>query len=169
MFPEKLLQNLLRQASALLDACKIQGVMLATAESCTGGLITALLTEIPGSSAVVDRGFVTYSNEAKVKMLGVPATLIRRHGAVSQEVAKAMALGALKNSDADISISVTGIAGPGGGTPEKPVGLVYMAVAQGDKCVLLVECNFKGNRSQIRRRAVDQAIYILMEHLSHSS
>lgn len=107
-----------------------RGWMLATAESCTGGLIAAALTATPGSSAVVERGFVTYSNAAKVEMLGVPAELIERRGAVSMEVALAMVEGALKHSPAEIAIATTGIAGPGGGSAEKPVGLVHIAVGR---------------------------------------
>lgn len=114
-------------ASALLDRLRALKFTLCTAESCTGGLIAGLLTEVPGSSDVVDRGLVTYSNGAKCDLLGVPAPLIGRYGAVSAEVAVAMANGAIRNSTADLSIAVTGVAGPGGGTPEKPVGLVHLA------------------------------------------
>ena len=121
---------LTNSAQALLERCKVERLLLATAESCTGGLIAASLTAIPGSSAVVDRGFVTYSNEAKTEMLGVAAELIASKGAVSAEVARAMAEGALKHSRADIAVAVTGIAGPGGGSAEKPVGLVYIAAAR---------------------------------------
>src|SRR3954453_10127405 len=110
-------------ATALLDLCKANKLMVATAESCTGGLVAGALTDIAGSSAVVDRGFVTYTNEAKEQMLGVPAAVLRAHGAVSRETAEAMAQGALKHSSADLVVSITGIAGPGGGTVEKPVGL----------------------------------------------
>ena len=118
------LDPLVAQAAALLAACRERGLKIATAESCTGGLIAAILTEVPGSSDVVERGFVTYSNEAKTEMLGVPAALVEQHGAVSA-VARAMAEGALAHSRADIVVSVTGVAGPGGGTPLKPVGLVH--------------------------------------------
>jgi nicotinamide-nucleotide amidase len=121
---------LLDDAASLLDACRARGVMLATAESCTGGLIAAALTAIADSYDVVDRGFVTYSNEARTDLVGVPAELIARHGAVSDEVACAMAEGALARSRAAIAISVTGVAGPGGGTAEKPVGLVCFGLAQ---------------------------------------
>jgi nicotinamide-nucleotide amidase len=119
-----------RDAAELLDALRSRGLKLATAESCTGGLIAAILTEVPGSSDVFERGFVTYSNEAKTEQLGVSAELIAKHGAVSEEVARAMASGALKNSRADIAVAVTGVAGPGGGTETKPVGLVHLAVAR---------------------------------------
>lgn len=120
---------LLHDAAELLELCRRAGVKLATAESCTGGLIAGCLTEIAGSSDVVDRGFVTYSNEAKTEMLGVPAMLITLNGAVSEKVAVAMAEGALSRSNVDIAISVTGVAGPGGGTQDKPVGLVHFGCA----------------------------------------
>jgi len=126
MFPDHLVQR----AAALIDICRRKKLMLATAESCTGGLIAGLITSVPGSSDVLDCGFVTYSNAAKTRMIGVPAELITRHGAVSEEVARAMAEGALDNSDAHIAISVTGVAGPGGGTAAKPVGLVHCAAAR---------------------------------------
>jgi nicotinamide-nucleotide amidase len=121
---------LVDEAATLLDLLRARELKLATAESCTGGLIAAILTEVPGSSDVFERGFVTYSNEAKAEMLGVPAALIKEHGAVSEEVARAMAEGALRNSRTDIAVSVTGVAGPGGGSAEKPVGLVHLAAAR---------------------------------------
>ena len=116
-------------AAAFLDACKAKGILAATAESCTGGLIIALLTDIPGASSMVDRGFVTYSNEAKTEMLGVSEATLARHGAVSEETALEMAAGALANSRAGIALAVTGIAGPDGGSAQKPVGLVWFGVA----------------------------------------
>jgi nicotinamide-nucleotide amidase len=116
-------------AARLLDLCRERGIMLATAESCTGGMIAAALTAVAGSSAVVDRGFVTYSNEAKTELLGVKPDLIAAVGAVSQQVAEAMAAGALQRSRASLALAVTGIAGPGGGSAEKPVGLVWFGVA----------------------------------------
>ncbi len=119
----------LRAARRVLALARARGLHIATAESCTGGLVAAALTEIAGSSDVVECGFVTYSNEAKQKMLGVPAATLKRHGAVSSETAAAMAAGALKHSPADISLAITGIAGPGGGSKQKPVGLVYFAAA----------------------------------------
>ena len=122
--------ELVEQAGQLLDALRERRLMLATAESCTGGLISAYLTEVPGSSDVLERGFVTYSNQAKMQMLGVPAELIDEYGAVSEQVACAMAEGALTHSAADIAVSVTGVAGPGGGSVDKPVGLVCFAVAR---------------------------------------
>jgi nicotinamide-nucleotide amidase len=116
-------------ARAVLDACRARGIRLATAESCTGGMIAAALTDIAGSSDVVDRGFVTYSNEAKMEMIGVSEATLAAHGAVSRETALAMADGALAHSRAGIALSVTGIAGPGGGSAEKPVGLVWFGLA----------------------------------------
>ena len=116
-------------AKRLLALCRARGLKIATAESCTGGLVAGALTEIAGSSDVVDRGFVTYSNEAKHEMLGVPNATLQKFGAVSRQTAEAMARGALKHSDADLAVSITGIAGPGGGSAEKPVGLVHFACA----------------------------------------
>lgn len=121
--------DLMEQAAAVLATLKARGLMLATAESCTGGLIGAALTAVAGSSAAYDRGFVTYSNEAKTQMLGVPEDMLAHHGAVSPEVARAMAEGALNASQAGVAVAVTGIAGPEGGSPDKPVGLVYLACA----------------------------------------
>lgn len=117
-------------AAALLEACEAHGVMVATAESCTGGMIIAALTDIAGSSAVVDRGFITYSNEAKMDMLGVSSETLKAHGAVSRETALEMAAGALAHSRASLALAVTGVAGPGGGSAEKPVGLVWFGVAR---------------------------------------
>lgn len=135
---------------------------MATAKSCTGGLVAGALTDIAGSSDVVDCGFVTYSNAAKKTMLGVPAAMLRRFGAVSRETAAAMAKGALKNSLADIAVSITGVAGPGGGTRQKPVGLVYFAVARrGGKP--LVQRRLYGNigRSRVRAFSISQALAML--------
>lgn len=127
--------NLQAQSRNLLQALRDADLMIATAESCTGGLIAGLLTEIAGSSDVVERGYVTYSNEAKHECLGVPMELIEAHGAVSEDVARAMAKGAVDRSRASISVAVTGVAGPGGGTAEKPVGLVHVAVARSEGAV----------------------------------
>ena len=128
--------ELTAQVDQLIGLCRRKRLMLATAESCTGGLIAAALTSVPGSSDVFDAGFVSYSNTAKRAMIGVPAALIASCGAVSEEVARAMAEGALRQSKADIAIAVTGVAGPGGGSPLKPVGLVHCAVAsRGGKTV----------------------------------
>ena len=154
--------DLRRQARRVLDLCRARGLRVATAESCTGGLVAGALTEIAGSSDVVDRGFVTYSNEAKQAMLGVPAATLKRHGAVSRETAAAMVKGALKNSLADIAVSITGIAGPGGGTKQKPVGLVYFAAARrGGK--RLAQRRLYGNigRSRVRAVSVSQALTML--------
>ena len=155
---------LLARAEALIRLCATKGLKIATAESCTGGLISALLTEIPGSSAVVDRAFVTYSNEAKAEMIGVPMALIDAHGAVSKQVASAMASGALQFSNADLSVAVTGIAGPTGGSPEKPVGLVQFACACRGAEPKLFERRFddKG-RAGIRRAALEFALTLLEE------
>jgi nicotinamide-nucleotide amidase len=151
-------------AIALLDLCKAKKLMVATAESCTGGLVAGALTDIAGSSAVVDRGFVTYTNEAKEQMLGVPAAILRAHGAVSRETAEAMAQGALKHSLADLVVSITGIAGPGGGTAEKPVGLVHFAAAARDGRRTHRERRFGDpGRSEVRRLSVLQALAMLSE------
>jgi nicotinamide-nucleotide amidase len=149
-------------ARHVLDLCRARGLHVATAESCTGGLVVGAMTEIAGSSDVVDRGFVTYSNEAKQAMLGVPLSTLKRYGAVSSETAAAMAKGALKNSLADIAVSITGIAGPGGGSKEKPVGLVHFAAARrGGK--LLAQRRLYGNigRSRVRAFSVAQALAML--------
>ncbi len=152
---------LLAQAEKLLADARAKKLKIVTAESCTGGLIAGLLTEIPGSSDVVERGFVTYSNEAKQDLLGVPAALIAQHGAVSAEVARAMAQGALKHARADLSIAVTGVAGPGGGTKNKPVGLVYLAAARGERMTLR-ECHFGDiGRGQVRLQTVATALELL--------
>ena len=150
--------RLLREAESLLAACRARGLKLATAESCTGGLIAGLLTEIPGSSDVVERGFVTYSNEAKIEQLGVPADVIERHGAVSREVAIAMALGALQHSHGQISVAVTGIAGPSGATVRKPVGTVWFALARGQNFVETECMLFPGDRTRIRASATRHAL-----------
>lgn len=123
------MNDLRELADDFLKACVRHGIMAATAESCTGGMIIAVLTDIPGSSAVVDRGFITYSNEAKMEMLGVSEATLAAHGAVSEETALEMATGAMKRSRASIALAVTGIAGPDGGSPEKPVGLVWFGLA----------------------------------------
>lgn len=152
---------LLRYSEVLLEKYRGLGWRLATAESCTGGLIAGCLTEIAGSSDVVDRGFVTYSNAAKMAMLGVPQTALERHGAVSEAVARAMALGAILNSDAEVSVAVTGVAGPGGGSAEKPVGLVHFAAARRNGACQAVHEIFPGDRSAIRVAAVKRALELL--------
>jgi nicotinamide-nucleotide amidase len=156
--------TLAEQATALLDLCRRKRLRIATAESCTGGLIAATLTEIPGSSDVVERGFVTYSNEAKETMLGVPGTTLRDFGAVSRETAKAMAKGALRQSDAELAVSVTGIAGPGGGSPGKPVGLVHFAASSKHGQLIHHEKRFGDiGRSQVRHASVIEALAMLRE------
>ena len=156
--------TLIEQATALLELCRRKRLHIATAESCTGGLIAATLTEIPGSSDVVERGFVTYSNEAKQAMLGVPAATIATFGAVSRQTAEAMATGALANSPAELAVSVTGIAGPGGGSADKPVGLVHFAAASKGGALIHREKRFGDiGRSQVRNASVVEALAMLRE------
>lgn len=154
--------DLIVAASAALDAARAAGLKIATAESCTGGLIAASLTEISGSSDVFERGFVTYSNEAKTEMLGVPAGLIAEHRAVSEPVARAMAEGALAHSSADIAVAVTGIAGPGGGGAEKPVGLVFIGAARKGVSAIAERHVFPGNRAEVRRATVMRALAVML-------
>ena len=162
MFPSAMLN----EAARLLDAFRASGLRLATAESCTGGLVAALLTEIPGSSDVVERGFVTYSNAAKHESLGVPEALIVQHGAVSEAVARAMAEGALAHSHADIAVSVTGVAGPAGSSDAKPVGLVHLAAARSGQPTLHQECRFGDiGRTRVRLEAVTVALSLLRQAL----
>jgi nicotinamide-nucleotide amidase len=157
---------LLPAATALIALCTERGLTIATAESCTGGLIAAILTEVPGSSAVLERGFVTYSNAAKTDLLRVPANLIRTHGAVSEEVARAMAEGAVARSPADLAIAVTGIAGPGGGTPDKPVGLVHFATGRRGEPVRHAVHRFGDlGRSAVRIATVREALAMLRERV----
>ena len=149
-------------AQALIEDCRARRLMIATAESCTGGLIAGLITSIAGSSDVFDAGFVTYSNAAKTGMIGVPATLIGRYGAVSAEVAQAMAQGALAHSDADLTVAVTGVAGPGGGTALKPVGLVHVAVARRGGALVQEELRLGDiGREAVRIATVARAISLL--------
>ena len=156
------LTPLLPRAESLLQLLRSKKLMLATAESCTGGLIAGTLTAIAGSSDVVERGFVTYSNEAKTEMIGVPADLIAGHGAVSEEVARAMAEGALKHSRADIAVAVTGIAGPGGGSAEKPVGLVHLAAAAKDRPTIVLERRYGDlGRDGIRLTTIEDAFELI--------
>jgi nicotinamide-nucleotide amidase len=149
-------------AEAVLARHRRAGTKLATAESCTGGAIAAALTDIAGSSDVFERGFVVYSNEAKTELLGVPAALIDRHGAVSDVVAAAMAEGALAHSHADLAVSVTGIAGPGGGTPKKPVGLVYIGCVRRGGAPAVERHVFAGNRAAVRAATVQRALELLL-------
>ena len=153
---------LLDQAARVLQMYRAASLKLATAESCTGGLVAALLTAIPGSSDVVERGFVTYSNEAKSEMLGVPAALIRDQGAVSEEVARAMAEGAVAHSGAHVAVSITGVAGPGGGTDAKPVGLVHFGCGVKGGATLHQEMRFGVlTRDEIRMKSVEVALTLL--------
>lgn len=154
MFPP----DLIRLAEDIRDTLSAHGLWVATAESCTGGLIAGCLTDVAGSSSVVDRGFVTYTNAAKTEMLGVSADLIDRLGAVSEPVAAAMATGALNHSRADIAVAVTGIAGPGGGSVEKPVGLVFMALARRGGDVVVERHVFAGDRDAVRLATVRRAL-----------
>ena len=155
-------EDLQTAATVVLDTCRTRGLTLATAESCTGGLVAGALTEIAGSSAVVDRGFVTYSNEAKQQMLGVPADTLKQFGAVSRETAEAMARGALVHADVDVTVAITGIAGPGGGSKDKPVGLVHFACAARDGSLTHAEMRYGDiGRSLVRHKSVLQALAML--------
>lgn len=153
------------QAILLLDAARNAELTIATAESCTGGLVSAVLTEIPGSSDVMERGFVTYSNEAKQDLLGVTKDLLDDFGAVSEPVARAMAEGALRACPADLSVAITGVAGPSGGSAAKPVGLVHFAVARRNQPTLAVRHVFTGNRATIRTAAARMALALLGGYL----
>ena len=156
-------EDLATLAARVLEVCRAAGLMVATAESCTGGMVAAALTDIAGSSEVFERGFVTYSNRAKAEMLGVPEALIARHGAVSEPVARAMAEGALERSPADIAVAVTGIAGPGGGTPEKPVGLVHFACARRGLGLRHERIAFGDlGRARVRAAATRQALLMVL-------
>lgn len=162
MFPAALQAETAR----LLDACRAKRLRIVTAESCTGGLIAALLTEVPGSSDVVERGFVIYSNDAKQDCLGVPLQLLQQQGAVSEPVARAMAQGALAHSLADIAVSVTGVAGPGGGSEAKPVGLVHLAAVRKGGATLHREYRFGDiGRDEVRLKSVEAALALLWRAL----
>jgi nicotinamide-nucleotide amidase len=154
-------QATLALAETLLRECRDAGLKITTAESCTGGLIAATLTAIAGSSDVVERGFVTYSNAAKTDLVGVPAELIASVGAVSEAVARAMAEGALRHAPADLAVSVTGIAGPGGGSAEKPVGLVWFGCVRRGQPSTTLRRLFPGDRTEVRRASVAQALELL--------
>lgn len=157
----------LEQSAGVLTSARAHGLHITTAESCTGGLIAALLTEIPGSSDVFERGFVTYTNIAKQEMLGVPPETLQAHGAVSRQTAKAMAEGALAHSHAELAVAVTGIAGPGGGTAQKPIGLVYLATAMKGEETIVKECRFGDpSREHIRLRTVKMALTMLRERIA---
>lgn len=150
-------------ATSVLIAYRKRGLRIATAESCTGGLIAAALTDVAGSSDVFERGFVTYSNDAKQELIAVPLAVLTKFGAVSAETAEAMARGALARSRADVAISVTGIAGPSGGSSEKPVGLVWFGIARKSGSSRTVREIFPGDRAAIRQAAVAQALVLLEE------
>jgi nicotinamide-nucleotide amidase len=155
-------KELEERAAVFIALCRNKGLMAACAESCTGGLLSGLLTEIAGSSAVLERGFVVYSNRAKQDLLGVASDTLRDHGAVSAETARAMAAGALAHSRADIAVSITGVAGPDGGTPQKPVGLVHFACASKGGKIEAVERRYGDlGRSGIRLAAVETALSLL--------
>lgn len=163
MFPD----DLEELAQRVLDLARAAGVNLATVESCTGGLVAAALTAIPGSSDVVDRGFVTYSNAAKTALVGVPEALIAVHGAVSEPVARAMAVGAVEQAGVGIAVATTGVAGPGGGTAEKPVGLVHFAVARRGRPVVHREARFGDiGRGAVRLESVRVALELLAAALT---
>ena len=152
-------------AQALGEKLRARGWMLATAESCSGGWVGQLVTAIPGSSHWYERGFITYANAAKIEMLGVPPETLAAHGAVSEETAMAMAAGALRHSHAQATLAISGIAGPGGGTPQKPVGLVCYGWALADGTLLSSTCRLDGDREEIRSRAVAAALRGLIELL----
>lgn len=156
-------RDVLDRAETVLRTSRGRGLRLATAESCTGGLVAAALTALPGSSDVLERGYVTYSNAAKSDMLGVAAELFPRVGAVSREVAEAMAIGARDCAGVDLAVSITGIAGPGGGSPDKPVGLVWFACATSAGTVSLERRFGDLGRDEVRRRALIQALDLLIE------
>jgi nicotinamide-nucleotide amidase len=153
------------RAATLIERCRARGVRLAVAESCTGGLIAAALTEIAGASDVFDRGFVVYDNRAKTELLGVPADLIEREGAVSEPVVRAMAEGALAAAPVALAVAVTGIAGPAGGSPDKPVGLVHIAAAMRGRPTLHRRHRFTGDRGAVRAASVIAALDLLLEQL----
>lgn len=157
---------LLDEAASLLEACRARGIRLATAEGCTGGLIAGVLTAVAGSSDVLERGFVTYSNAAKTDLLGVPAETIAAEGAVSARVTERMAEGALQRSQADITVAVTGITGPGGGSAEKPVGLVWFGLAARDQPVFSERRVFPGDRTAIRIAAAARALALVRARLA---
>lgn len=156
-------KELKQLAAELGDKLQARGWMLATAESCTGGWVGQLVTAIPGSSTWYERGFITYANAAKVEMLGVPTETLDTHGAVSEDTASAMATGALKHSHAQAALAISGIAGPGGGTREKPVGLVCYGWALADGSLMSSTCRLDGDREEIRSRAVAAALRGLIE------
>ena len=163
IFPKSLADT----AAEVLESCRGAGLMLAVAESCTGGMVAACLSSIAGASTVLERGFVTYTNRAKEDMLGVPSRLFATVGAVSEEVARAMAEGALERSPVHLSVSVTGIAGPGGATAGKPVGLVHIASARKGRATLHERHVFSGDRDAVRRQATEAALGLLLRQVEY--
>ncbi len=162
--------QLLALAESVIHAATAKKLQIVTAESCTGGLISACLTEVSGASEVFDRGYISYSYDSKTAYLGVPHETIVNYGAVSSEVACGMAEGALKNSKANIAIAATGIAGPGGGTPEKPVGLVYLGIAiRASGKIHAIKNNFSGNRTEVRLQTVETALTTLKKEIEIAS
>lgn len=159
-------QNLFPSVLQLGEQLLAQGLKVAVAESCTGGLISKTLTDVAGSSAWFDRGFITYSNEAKMDMLQVNSDTLEKYGAVSEQTAREMVLGVLQNSRADFAVAVTGIAGPGGGSKDKPVGLVFIAYAQKGKGVNVERKLFSGDRKQVRQQTLQRALTLLIEQSS---
>jgi nicotinamide-nucleotide amidase len=155
-------KELILLSEVLLEVCGRKSLSIATVESCTGGMLAAHLTAIPGSSRIVERGFVTYSDAAKTETVGVDPVLIQQNGAVSAAVAEAMALGGLEHAPVDLTAAITGVAGPGGGTTLKPVGLVYIAVANRDGAVEVRENHLSGDRAAVRSAAVQVALEMLM-------
>lgn len=158
-----MLHDFMALATSVLELCRAGRLRLATAESCTGGMVAAALTDIAGSSDVVERGFVTYSNEAKTELLGVPAPLIAAYGAVSAEVAAAMAEGALAHAPVDLAVSITGVAGPGGGSAAKPVGLVYLGIIRRGRAAQTERHVFPGDRAAVRAASTHRALELLLE------
>ena len=156
-------KQIVNKAHKLLEICHAAGLRLVTAESCTGGLIAGCLTAVPGSSGVLERGFVTYSNDSKIELIGVAAELIAKHGAVSEAVCRAMAEGALAHAPADPSVAGTGLAGPDGGTPDKPVGTVHISVAHRGHDTAHAAHRFPGDRAEIRVASVEAALDMLQE------
>jgi nicotinamide-nucleotide amidase len=154
--------NILNLATRVITTCTANGTMVCTAESCTGGLVSAALTAVAGASSVVDRGFITYSNAAKTAMLGVNSQTLHTYGAVSTETAREMAIGAIANADATVAVAITGIAGPGGGSPQKPVGLVHFASTYQD-ALCTTHHIFKGDRTSVRQQATETALRLLLQ------
>lgn len=158
--------DLARLAAAVIERLQARHLWLATAESCTGGLIAATLTDVPGASTAFERGFVTYSNQSKIDMLGVPGFLIDSHGAVSEPVAEAMAAGARLHAGTDLAVAVTGIAGPGGGSDAKPVGLVHIATAKAGHPLHSQQFVFPGDRAAVRRATVAASLQAVLDRLN---